>query len=170
MAIVTVARLADLPVGAHVELEGVLRGVDPVRGPVSGRTLTGCSVLCSLFGEAGDYLGRRDVERWADATLDDGTGQVTVALSTSPLRAPATRETTVHGDDLAPMLRELRLDIEGVHELQLLERGIDEGARVRVRGALARLATPDAGAFRSNARPPLGLVGERGAPIVLTPR
>ncbi len=163
--------IVELTLGSYVEIEGVLRASTPVVGPVSGRTLVGYQVLCSVFGAGDDYGGRHDVSRWTDAILDDGTAEITVALQASSVRAPATGEATIEGDDVAPMLAKLGLTLDGpVRELQLIERGIADGARVNVRGVLSRLESADRGAFRSSARPPLGIRGERGTPIVLTPR
>lgn len=166
---VTVSQLLELTVGSYVELEGVLRTVSPLVGPISGRAVVGYHVVCSVFGAGDDYVGKHDVARWSEAILDDGTAEITIALEGSQVRAPAIVERTIEGDHVAPMLTKLGLKLDGpIRELQVIERGIADGARVAVRGQLARIDAT--GAFRTSARPTLGLRGDRGAPIVLTPR
>lgn len=169
-ASVTVATLPDVTPDSPIQLTGVMRSFDPVDSVISGVPLLGYEVLCSVFGEEG-YLGKHRVVRWTDAVIDDGTGEARVELDGSRVRAPALGETTLHDEDeIGRALAALGLEIEAPTQLQLLERAVADGSRVTLRGVAGRLDPETRGAFRTSARPPLGVRSARGVPVVIVPR
>ena len=167
---ITAAGLRDASPGDAVQLEGVLRSLAPTKSVISGAPLVGYEVICSVFGEDG-YAGKHEVVRWADAVLEDDSGEARIELDGAYVRAPALGETTLDDEDeVTKALAALGLEIERPSQIQLLERAVPDGARVTVRGIAGRIDPEARGAFRTSARPPIGLRSGRGAPIVIVPR
>lgn len=162
--------------GDYVELVGELRASDPIEGPLSGRELVGYQVLCSVFqagprGGMPEFDERVDAERWSSCVLVDDSGDVEITLRGSTLRVPVLAEDSLtDAAEIAAMLRRLDLSIDDPPEqLQLLERGVLDGASVHLTGRVAEPPLTQS-AYRRSAKPRLRIVGVRGAPLVITPR
>lgn len=174
----------DATAGDYVELRGVLRAADPIVGPVSNESLIGYTLLCSVFDP--QYLERVDLAEWSEVVLEDDSGDVPLALEGAVVRLPALAETTLEGpSEIAEVLKKVdSTSAERItallaqndattngkqHEqLQLLERGVLDGARVSLTGRVADPALTGS-AYRQSARPRKHVTGVRGAPLVITP-
>ncbi|MBX3246965.1 MAG: hypothetical protein KF901_07275 [Myxococcales bacterium] len=175
-ALTSVSNVADLPSGTRARLVGRLRAVEPVRG-LRGTPLVGYSVACSAFVARRGFLSRRvltvfdrayQVERWSDAILDDGASTVLLNLADSVVRVPAGDERTLHEPEaMTHALRALGIErADTPSQLQLLERSVADGAYVTVTGTV-ELVSDSKGAFRSSARPRVGLRGDRARPLII---
>lgn len=165
----------DAKPGDYVELRGVLRAADPIVGPVSKERLIGCTLVCSVFNvEQGnrlpEYIDRVDHAEWAQVVLEDDSGDVPLELDGALVRLPALAEATLEdAEAIAALLKRIDKTYEDPPEqLQLLERGVKDGARVSLTG---RVADPEltGSAYRQSARPRKHVTGVRGAPLVITP-
>lgn len=165
----------DAAAGDYVELRGVVRAAEPIVGPVSGEALIGYTLVCSVFNvEPGnrlpEYVDRVDHAEWSEVLLEDDSGDVPVALEGAIVRVPALAEKTLDdADAIAALLRRIgETYADPPEQLQLLERGIRDGATVSLTG---RVADPplSGSAYRRSARPRKRVTGVRGAPLVITP-